>query len=236
MSIYIPYTYRITSKTTGQHYYGARWGKNCCPADLWVSYFTSSKYVKELIDLHGKEDFVVEIRKTFDTDEKTIKWESTVLKRLNVTNNDFWLNRHDTHNFFHAKGVSSPKPAGFGLKISKIRKGIPHSQERKDNISKNHHNVCGTKNPTYGKKYISKGKNVKVIPKNEVNYYLNRGWVLGNNNSKGHKGVPGNQYAKNNKGLMSWVYNPIEKKSMMVKTTDMPQYISKGYIKGRVKI
>ena len=29
MTIY--YTYRITSKTTGQHYYGVRYAKNCHP-------------------------------------------------------------------------------------------------------------------------------------------------------------------------------------------------------------
>ena len=62
-----PYTYRIKFTKTNEYYYGVRHSKNCDPSDLWVTYFTSSKTVKDLIKMHGKENFVTEIRKIFNT-------------------------------------------------------------------------------------------------------------------------------------------------------------------------
>jgi len=59
------YVYLITNAVTGQFYYGSRAGnikKQLHPIDdLWKHYFTSSKYVKELIDEYGIESFEVSI-------------------------------------------------------------------------------------------------------------------------------------------------------------------------------
>ena len=87
-----PYTYRITSKTTGQHYYGVRYRKGCNPSDFWVDYFTSSKRVHALIEQYGKDDFTTQIRHTFPNGKDAIAWEAKVLSKLNVTNRDDWLN------------------------------------------------------------------------------------------------------------------------------------------------
>lgn len=74
----IPFTYRVKCVNTNEYYYGVKYAKNCKPSDLWSSYFTSSNKVKELILIHGKDNFIVEIRKVFDNSEDAIKWEQNV--------------------------------------------------------------------------------------------------------------------------------------------------------------
>ena len=99
MTIYTntPYTYRIGWSKTGMNYYGVRYAKNCHPSDLFVTYFTSSKYVAEYIKEHGDPD-IIEIRKIFTGDDrraKSILYEHRVLKRMNVVKRQDYLNKHD---------------------------------------------------------------------------------------------------------------------------------------------
>lgn len=103
MSIY--YTYYIFNTITNQHYYGARWAEGCTPDDLWVSYFTSSKKVKALIEQHGADSFIVQIRKTFTCKTKCREWERKVLTRLKIKSRSDWIN----------EGVCAapPRPKGY---------------------------------------------------------------------------------------------------------------------------
>ena len=93
----IPYTYRIFSKITSEYYYGVRWAKNCHPNDLFVSYFTSSNSVKKLIEIYGKDNFIIEIRKIFDSKNKAIEWERRVNRWTMKWPN--YLNKHSNGNF-----------------------------------------------------------------------------------------------------------------------------------------
>lgn len=95
MHIYTPYTYLIGWSHHNKWYYGARYAKGCHPSDLWVKYFTSSKYVNEYRKKYGEPD-VIQIRKTFNSHDETLKWEEKVLKRMNVSKENKWLNV--THN------------------------------------------------------------------------------------------------------------------------------------------
>lgn len=90
----IPYTYYLINTITGEKYYGVRYANNCNPSELWVTYFSSSKYVKALIELYGLDSFKHEIRKTFNSPKEARDWEEKVLRRLNVLNSDIWLNRN----------------------------------------------------------------------------------------------------------------------------------------------
>jgi hypothetical protein len=90
---YTPYTYRITFIPTGQHYYGSKTARGCHPDTFWKDYFTSSKIVDDLIEIHGKDSFSYEIRKTFNSKRPTLRWEKKVLTKLNVANNNNWLNQ-----------------------------------------------------------------------------------------------------------------------------------------------
>lgn len=89
------YTYHIFHRPTQRHYYGVRTKKGCAIADLWTTYFTSSKIVADLIEEHGADSFDVEVRKTFDSKEAAREWEHKVLRRLGVRKRTDWLNRSE---------------------------------------------------------------------------------------------------------------------------------------------
>lgn len=86
------YVYFIKNKTTGHKYIGSKSGKNCNPDLFWVTYFTSSKLVKVLIDLYGKDDFYYKIIKNFDNDYDVLKYERFLID-LSYSKNDY-LNLH----------------------------------------------------------------------------------------------------------------------------------------------
>lgn len=87
----IPFTYLIGWTTQNKWYYGCRYSKNCDPADLWVTYFTSSVAVAKFRKIHGEPD-VIQIRKTFVTKEETKLWEDRVLMRISAHDRSKWLN------------------------------------------------------------------------------------------------------------------------------------------------
>lgn len=108
----ICYTYLIGWSTYKKFYYGVRYSKNANPFELWKTYFTSSKYVKNFREKYGEPD-IIQIRKTFNNPDKARLWEHKVLKKLKVVNDDKWLNQTDNISFSleaSLKGVSSKKP------------------------------------------------------------------------------------------------------------------------------
>ena len=109
--IIIPYTYILKHIPSGRRYYGVRYGKGCLPADLWVTYFSSSKRVKRLILETGKNSFEFQIRRTFKNRHAAIAWEHKVLKRLNVAQNKNWINV--------CSGRFDPEKARLGAKTKK---------------------------------------------------------------------------------------------------------------------
>lgn len=62
-NIYPPYTYLIGWSEHNLWYYGVRYANSTIPEnDLWVKYFSSSKYVKDIRKEFGEPD-VIQIRK-----------------------------------------------------------------------------------------------------------------------------------------------------------------------------
>ena len=88
----IPYTYFLKNNITKEVYYGVRYSKDCSPEDFWKKYFTSSKKVKRLISLYGKDSFYFLIKKTFKNKEDAVTYEEKILHRLKVTTKNWWLN------------------------------------------------------------------------------------------------------------------------------------------------
>lgn len=88
---HIPYTYKITHKTSGEWYYGVRYAKNCNPSDFWVTYFTSSNIIAEIIKNEGVDSFSFEIRKTFNNKTDAIRLEHKVLTK--ILNSPLCLNK-----------------------------------------------------------------------------------------------------------------------------------------------
>jgi DNA-binding transcriptional regulator YiaG len=87
------YTYLLRFIPDGRVYYGVRYRKGCHPDELLVDYFTSSKEVKSLIEAHGVGSFEKEIRRVFSSPDKAKAWETKVLTRMDVINNDGFINK-----------------------------------------------------------------------------------------------------------------------------------------------
>lgn len=139
-SIY--YTYLITHKPSGQFYYGVRYAKGCHPDDLWNTYFTSSKYVKQLIESDGQDSFTAEVRRTFENVETAVDWESKVLSR--IIEHPLCLNRAVFSN--QCLSVKCSEETKEKLrnrvvteetrkKMSEARKGMKFTDEHKNKIA-----------------------------------------------------------------------------------------------------
>jgi len=109
MTIYTPFTYVLTHVPTGKRYYGVRYALKCNPRDLWTTYFTSSLYVRQLIEEYGKDSFLFEVRKIFDNKIEALVWEHKVLRRLKVRKSDKWINKTD-HVTYRRSPNSKRKP------------------------------------------------------------------------------------------------------------------------------
>lgn len=92
------FTYLFGWSKTEKYYYGVRYKDGCGPETLGVTYFSSSRYVKEYIKEHGIPD-IIEVRKTFETKQEAKDWETKVLIRLNAGGNPKWLNRGNNGSF-----------------------------------------------------------------------------------------------------------------------------------------
>lgn len=124
-----PYTYLIKHRPTGKVYYGFRSANKVDPdQDLWKYYFTSSPKVQQLIEETGADSFDVEIRKVFETKEQAVSWETRVLRRCRVLEDDRWINQN-------VAGYIVPTEESR-KKISEYHKGKPKSEEHKLNLSK----------------------------------------------------------------------------------------------------
>lgn len=96
MSIYTPYTYLLFHKKSRTFYYGSRTAKKCHPSDLFETYFTSSKVVKDIIKEEGKDAFLFRIDKIFETAKEALDYEYQVLQKYEAGINDRFLNKHHT--------------------------------------------------------------------------------------------------------------------------------------------
>lgn len=122
-----PYTYLIKHVPTGKVYYGFRCANKKDPMDdLWHDYFTSSPGVQALINKYGKDSFVTEVRKIFETKEKAIMWETRVLRRCKVLSDDRWINQN-------VAGYIIPTDES-NKKISLFHKGKPKTEAHKEKI------------------------------------------------------------------------------------------------------
>lgn len=136
------YTYYIYHKPTNQHYYGARWAKTSNPSDFWVTYFTSSRSVKQLIEEYGRDSFSVEIRKVFEDGAVARLWEHRVLKRMKVCSRKDWLNTSNGQppvcNYSRVgqgKGRKLSNDHKQSISLSHMGKSKPQTDEHKANAA-----------------------------------------------------------------------------------------------------
>ena len=126
-----PFTYLVYCKATDQYYYGSRYCNGCNPSQLWTTYFTSSKVIKRLIEVHGVDAFETRVTKTFTCAEDALTWETRFLKKVNAVKSDKWLNFHVGDGKFRNKG-------GYTLSEQTKKKMCkPKSQSHKDKLKGN---------------------------------------------------------------------------------------------------
>lgn len=127
----IPYTYLLKFRPTNQVYYGVRYKEGCHPDELFVTYFSSSSVIKQLIHDHGISAFDFEIRKVFDDKKSARDWEQNVLIKLDAASNPRFLNQSNnmkgilrepgTYSWYYNPNIldtlllknSTPTPVGF---------------------------------------------------------------------------------------------------------------------------
>ena len=129
-----PYTYYIAWPEHDLHYYGVRFAKDCSPDDLWVSYFTSSKRVKNVRKIYG-EPSIVEVRKIFETTNAARRWESRVIKRLKAPSKKNWLNMSDHNDKFYHEGARGKFTDEHRKKLSDAAKKRRLSPEHKAKLN-----------------------------------------------------------------------------------------------------
>lgn len=155
----IPYTYLIGWSTLNKYYYGVRYAKNCCPDDLWVTYFTSSKHVKQFRKNNGEPD-IKQVRRVFLNKEAAGEWEYKVLRRLSAVRRDDFLNKSDTKIHDRTGKLHS---AETKFKMGMKRKGRTpfegklHSAETKLKMSNDR---VGAGNSMFGKKHTTSSKKI----------------------------------------------------------------------------
>ena len=138
-----PYTYLIQHRPSGKVYYGFRCANRVEPHDdLWKQYFTSSPKVQKLIEETGVDSFDVEVRRVFETKEQAVAWETRVLTRCKVLNDDRWLNQN-------VAGYIVPTEESR-KKISDFHKDKPKSNEHKEKIRQGN---LGKKKPPRSEEY-----------------------------------------------------------------------------------
>lgn len=138
-----PYTYLIKHRPTNRVYYGMRAANKVEPEqDLWQHYFTSSPKVQQLIEETGRDSFDIEIRKVFETKEQAVAWETRVLRRCKVLQDDRWINQN-------VAGYIVPTEESR-KKISDFHKGKAKSEEHKEKIRQGN---IGKKKPPRTEEY-----------------------------------------------------------------------------------
>ena len=91
-----PFFYILTHISDGKRYAGSKTRIGCLPSDLWTKYFSSSKIVKNIIKIEGKDSFIVEVRKIFTNSKQCLLYESKFLTKIKAANNPMWYNQHES--------------------------------------------------------------------------------------------------------------------------------------------
>lgn len=99
-----PYTYLVTHKVTGKRYYGSSYSKNCHPSKLGVSYFTSSKVIKEIIEKEGASAFTWAVRMICNSPNQARNREAKFLKQVKAAQSINWYNKSNGNKNFLCNG------------------------------------------------------------------------------------------------------------------------------------
>lgn len=155
MKIWKPYTYLIGWVEYDKWYYGVRYAQDSYLGDIWIDYFTSSKYVSDFRNLYGEPD-VIQVRKIFNSVEEALDYEHRILRKLGVMKTSKWLNESNGGKGFGACNLGRKHSIETRQMWSKQRlgntnaKGSIRTENFKENLKKKNK---GSNNPFFGKKH-----------------------------------------------------------------------------------
>ncbi len=173
---------------TGKKYYGCKVGNSkgniANPSTFWVTYFTSSKLVHKLISEYGVDSFYFEIRKIFNNSRAALEWEAKVLRRLNASSKNEWLNQHNGGHGFHLVGPRTDSHID-NLKKNHVswNRGKSHSDKTRIKMSSTHKsrssidNIRNNYKPNHLWQIISPNGSEETVASLQL-YALNKqGWT-----------------------------------------------------------
>lgn len=190
------YLYRVTNNITHEFYIGSRHSYSDVKSDLWIVYFTSSRYVKSLIGQFGKESFTPEIIEIFgNRDSCFLKEQEFISKSIG---NPLCLNKHYFKDakkvFLHFECTDETKRKISLANTGKNRSSIAEEEKRrwtlpgrekcllseskikrKNTFSKIRHQ-SGNTNSQYGTIWITDGINNR---KHNKESSIPPGWYCG---------------------------------------------------------
>lgn len=121
---FVPFTYLLRFRPTGELYYGSKYGRGAHPSLLWTKYFTSSKEIKKLRLEHGDDAFDFEVRQIFKTGQEATDWERRLLRRVNAKHNPKFLNLSAVVGDWR----NTPCSDEHKTLLSKLKKGVPRCE------------------------------------------------------------------------------------------------------------
>ena len=196
----MPYTYKVTNNITREFYFGSRYVMADPATDLWVKYFTSSKSVKSLIQIHGADSFIVEIINIYDDKDKCFWDEQDLIKEsisnilclnkqyvrpgsiafINTGNSEITRTKISIANTGKDRSKFGKEQKQKWSLNGRISMMSDTSIEKKIETFKQIKHQQGYKNSQFGSKWISHPDlGNKKCSSNTLNDYLNNGWVLG---------------------------------------------------------
>lgn len=131
----IPYTYLIGWTDLKVFYYGVQFGKYRNPDNLWKTYFTSSKHVKNFRKIHGEPN-LIQIRRIFSSSEKAREWETKVIRKMNMVKSSEWLNKTDNTGKFYTEGKQPPRSKELIERIAAKHRGKKLTEAHKETLRK----------------------------------------------------------------------------------------------------
>lgn len=165
-----PYTYFIRWNDLDLNYYGRRTAKGCHPNELFISYFSSSDLVKEIIDEYGYPDHII-VHRVFSDVQSCIEQEEKYLMRVNAAKNLKFLNKSNGDRKFDTTGITPIRYSDTTEKTkrtSQERYGVDH-YNKTDEFKERQKHTCKEK---YGVDYYTQTEEYieKTIQSNQEKY------------------------------------------------------------------
>lgn len=191
------YTYSIRHLPTNKIYYGVR---KSTIVDIGTKYFSSSRLVKQMLQVEPIEHFKFKVRKKFLSYEAARIHETKVLKRINAVSNPMVLNQAISSPRLCSKNPEAEQRRRESISNSMkklwkdpdyknnqsfnkrpieemIARGKAGNIKRAENYASGKTKRKGKKIPVYKEVVLSKNGVYKTVKSNQAPAYAKYGWI-----------------------------------------------------------